>query len=85
MKGLNKKSLRAFIQRRKINALTLLAMTFVCAVITIFCALSGHDHTDILCIVTILLVLLCFIQEIKLRRSFRTMKSFKGSVKKKTP
>ena len=83
MKGMNKKSLRAFIQRRKINALTLLVLTFICAVVTIFCALIGHEHTDVLCIVTILLVVLCFIQEIKLRRSYRTMKSFKGSVKKK--
>ena len=84
MKGFNQKSLRAFIQRRKINALTLLAMTFLCAVITIFCAITGHRHTDILCMVTILLVVLCFIQEIKLRRSYRTMKSFKGSAKKKS-
>ena len=83
MKGINKKSLRAFVQRRKINALTLLAMTFLCAVITVFCAIRGHAHTDILCIVTILLVVLCFIQEVKMRRSYRTMKSFKGSVKKK--
>ena len=84
MKGMNKKSLRAFIQRRKINALTLLVLTFICAVVTIFCALIGHEHTDVLCIVTILLVVLCFIQEIKLRRSYRTMKSFKGSAKKKS-
>lgn len=83
MKGLNKKSLRAFIRRRKINALTLLAMTFLCAVVTVLCALIGHEHTDILCMVTILLVILCLIQEVKLRRSYRTMKSFKGSLKKK--
>ena len=33
--------------------------------------------------VPILLVILCLIQEVKLRRSYRTMKSFKGSLKKK--
>ena len=83
MKGFNKTSLRAFIQRRKINALTLLVITFLCAVITVICAVRGHAHTDVLCTVTILLVALCFIQEIKLRKSYRTMKSFKGSLKKK--
>ena len=84
MKVFRKDRLRAFIQRRKINALSLLIITFVCAVITILCALRGHAHTDVLTIVTILLVVLCLIQEIKLRKSYRTMKSFKGSRKKKS-
>lgn len=83
MKGINKDLLRAFIQRRKINALALLTITFLCALITVICAVVGFPRTDILGVVTILLVVLCFIQEYKLRRSYRTIKSFKGSAKKK--
>jgi len=84
MKAFNKARLRAFIQRRKINALALLIITFACALITIICAVRGFARTDILGVVTILLVILCFIQEYKLRRSYRTIKSFKGSRKKST-
>ena len=65
MKGFNKARLRAFIQRRKINAMGLLMITFVCALITVVCAIQGFDRTSILGVVTILLVVLCFIQEIK--------------------
>lgn len=83
MKGINKEKLRAFIMRRKINALGLLVITFMSAVITVICALQGFDKTDILAVVTVLLVLLCFIQEIKLRKSFRTIPKFKGSRKKR--
>lgn len=83
MKGFNKERLRAFIQRRRINALGLLVLTFLSAIITILCALTGFARTNILAIVTLLLVVLCLIQEVKLRKSFRTIKSFKGSRKKK--
>lgn len=83
MKLFKKDRLRAFIQRRKVNALSLLIITFVCSVITVLCALRGHAHTDVLTIVTILLIVLCLIQEFKLRKSYRTMKSFKGPAKKK--
>ncbi|MBQ7825769.1 MAG: hypothetical protein IJ337_05385 [Clostridia bacterium] len=83
MKGFNKARLRAFIQRRKINAMGLLMITFVCALITVVCAIQGFSRTSILSVITILLVVLCFIQEIKLRKGYRTIKSFKGSRKKK--
>ena len=83
MKGFNKERLRAFIQRRRINALGLLVLTFLSAIITIFCALIGFARTNILALVTLLLVVLCLILEVKLRKSFRTIKSFKGSRKKK--
>jgi len=83
MKGLNKKSLRLFIQRRKINALTLLVLTFVAAVITIVCAVQGFPRTDILMMVTAALVVLCLIQEVKLRKGYRTIREFKGMRKRK--
>lgn len=83
MKGFNQERLRAFIQRRRINALGLLILTFMSAIMTIICALQGFSRTNILAVITVLLVVLCLIQEIKLRRSYRTIRSFKGSRKKK--
>lgn len=80
---INKEKLKAFILRRKLNAFGLLTITVLSAVITLLCVLTGFAHTDILVIVTILLVLLCFLQAYKLRSSFRTIPSFKGSRKKK--
>lgn len=83
MKGFKKERLRLFIQRRKINALSLLVITFASAIITIICAIQGFDRTDILAMVTAALVVLCIIQEYKMRRSYRTLHAFKGSPKKK--
>ena len=83
MKMFHKENLKAFINRRKANALGLLVMTFASAIITAVCALRGVPRTGILATITVLLVVLCLIQEIKLRRSFRTIHAFKGIRKKK--
>lgn len=82
-KKFNKKTLTAFIQRKKMNALGLTVITAASVVITLICALSGFRHTDILVIVTIAMVILCLIQYIRTRRGFRTLHQFKGSAKKK--
>jgi len=79
----NKDVFKTFIARRRINALGLTLITSASALITLCCALTGFARTDVLVIVTILLVLLCFIQAIKMRRAFRTIPSFKGLRKKK--
>lgn len=78
----NKERLKAFIARRKINALGLSIITAASALITLFCATTGFKRTEILVIVTIALVILCVLQAFKNRKSFRTMKSFKGWRKK---
>lgn len=83
MKIFHKEKLKAFIQRRKANALGLLVITFSAALITALCALRGFARTDVLATITVLLVALCLIQEIKLRRAFRTIHAFKGVRKKK--
>ncbi len=72
-KPLNREKLKAFIQRRRINALGLAVITAASAVITLVCALTGFPHTDILVIVTVLLVVLCVVQLLKYRRRFRTI------------
>lgn len=82
-KSFNRKKLAAFIQRRKINALGLTVLTASSAIITLLCALTGFAHTDILVLVTIALVALCFVQYFRNRKGFRTMHAFKGSVRKK--
>ena len=79
----NRKSVKAFLLRRKLNAFGLLILTVLSAVITLICALTGFERTDILAIVTVLLVILCFIQTIRMRNSFRTLRSFKGSPRRK--
>lgn len=79
---LNRRKLAAFIQRRKINALGLTVLTAASVIITLLCALSGFRHTDIIALVTIVLVVLCLLQYFKNRRGFRTLHAFKGSRKK---
>ena len=84
-KPFNREKLRAFIERRRINAVGLLVITLFSAVITVICAFKRFPRTDLLAVVTLLLVVLCFIQELKLRRSFRTLRSFKGFHRRKKP
>ena len=62
-----------FILRRKLNVLGLLVITVMSALITLVCAIRGFVYTDILFIVSLLLVALCFVQSIKLKKSFRTL------------
>lgn len=76
--GINRKKLAAFIQRRKINALGITVLTAASAIITLVCAMTGFDHTDVLALVTIAMVVLCFVQYFRNRRGFRTMHAFKG-------
>lgn len=80
---LNRQKLKAFIERRKINTFGLLSITVLSAVITFICALSGFARTDLLTLVTIALIILCIVQMYKMRSSFRTIRSFKGSRKRK--
>ena len=82
-KPINREKLKKFILRRQINTLSLFATMGICAVITLIAALSGFSRTDVLAAVTILMLLLCFIQVFRQRKSFRTLRSFKGSRKKK--
>ncbi len=86
-KKINGEKLKAFIFRRRINALTLLSITLLSISATVFCALTGFApvRLNILVIVSVLLVLLCAVQFYRMRSSFRTMKNFKGKRKKKSP
>lgn len=82
-KKINKAVLKSFIQRRKINALGLTIITAASAIITMLCAFTGFARTDILVIVTILLVALCLLQLIRNRKGFRTIRAAKGLRRKK--
>ena len=81
---INRTRLKAFIARRKTNSLGLSLITAASALITLICAMTGFKRTDVLAVVTVLLIALCLLQAIKYRKSFRTMKSFKGLRKKKS-
>ena len=74
----NREPLKSFLLRRKSNALGLTIITAASALITLCCALTGFNRTDVLAVVTILLILLCLLQAFKFKKSFRTMKSFRG-------
>ena len=75
-----RKRFKAFILQRKLNTLGLLVITLMSAIITLICALKGFARTDVLVIVTLLLIVLCFIQAFKLKKSFRTIpQHFKAS------
>lgn len=78
-KSSKRERLKAFVLQRRLNTLGLLVITLMSAIITLICALSGFHYTDILVVVTALLIVLCFIQSIKLKKSFRTIHHFKGS------
>lgn len=82
---INREKLKSFLVRRRINAFGLFLITLISALITLFCGLRGISarKLDILIWVTIALVVLCFIQAFKMRKSFRTIRSFKGTRKKK--
>ncbi|MGN0775091.1 MAG: hypothetical protein ACI4MM_00290 [Candidatus Ventricola sp.] len=82
-KKINKDVLKAFIQRKKINALGLIVITAISAVCTLLGAVTGFHRTDILAIITMIMVLLCLLQMIKNRRGFRTLRSSKTLRRKK--
>ena len=56
---INREKLREFVQRRRINAFGLLALTVLSVVITLLGVLTGFPRTNILAFVTIMLLLLC--------------------------
>ena len=82
-KQINKAVLKAFLPRRKINALGLIVITAASAIFTLLGALTGFARTDILAIITVLMILLCLLQMMKNGRGFRTLRSYKAMRKKK--
>ena len=82
-KKINKAVLKAFIQRRKINALGLIVITAASAIFTLLGALTGFARTDILAIITVLVTLLCLLQMMTNGRRFRTVRSYNAMRKKK--
>lgn len=84
-KRLNKEKLKAFISKRWINYMSLVTITLLCIVITVICLIAGfaRSRVDLMIVVSVLLVLLCFVQAIRMKKSYRTIPSFKGSRKKK--
>lgn len=76
--------LKAFLLRRKLNAYGLLVITAGSLVAALIAGLCGFAHTDILALVALLLVALCFVQGYRMRASFRTVREFRASRKKKT-
>lgn len=72
-KNINKAVLKAFIQRKKINALGLLVITAASVILTLLGALTSFERTDMLAIITVLMILLCILHMVKNGRGFRTL------------
>ena len=81
----NKEKFKAFLIRRRTNSFGLFVITLTSALITLICGLRGISakKLDILIWVTVALIVLCFIQAFKMRKSFKTIRAFKGHRKKK--
>ena len=81
---INRKKLKKFFFRRKINLLTLLVITLMSIVVTAMCLLTGFipDRVILLELVSVLLIVLCIVQTYRMRSSFRTIKDFRGKRKK---
>ena len=80
---INRERLKAFIFRRKANALGLSMITAFSAGCTVLSALMGFKRTDVLLAVTVLLALLCLVQAVRMKRSFRTMRTVKSVRRRK--
>ncbi|MBP3656271.1 MAG: hypothetical protein J6K32_06190 [Clostridia bacterium] len=80
---INGEKLKLFLYRRKTNTLGLFLIAALSVAVTLICALIGFPRTDILAGVSLLLILLCIVQLYRLRKSFRTIPSFKGQRKKR--
>lgn len=71
----NKEKLKNFMLRRKLNTFGLLVLTLMSAIATFIGSLRGISSRklDLLVLVTIAMIFLCFIQAFKMRKRFRTL------------
>lgn len=82
-KVMNSERLQQFKMRRRMNMLGLFALTVISAAVTAVCALLRFERTGIIAVVTALFAALCFVQMFKIKKSFRTIRAFRGIRKKK--
>lgn len=82
-KRIDRERIRAFVLRRKANALGLTVITALSVLVTVVSALMRSSKTGIFAVVSMLLLLLCAVQSYRMRSSYRTMRSFRGFRKKK--
>lgn len=75
--------LKAFVLRRRANMMGLLAITAFSFITTIICFFCGFERTDVLSVVTACFILLCLVQMLRMKKSFRTLKAYKAVRKRK--
>lgn len=75
---LNKESFKKFLMRRRVNFMSLLAMTAAVIIITVICGFMGFKRTGLLAYICVLMVVLCLIYAVKLHGSFTTIRAFRG-------
>ena len=78
----NGEKLKAFLYRRRSNTIGLMLITALSVAVTLICAFVGFKRTDVLAWICVLLGLLCVVQYLRIRRSYRTIHAFKGTRKR---
>ena len=79
----NGEKLKTFLYRRRSNTIGLMLITALSIALTLICAFIGFKRTNVLAGVCVLLGLLCAVQYLRVRRSYRTIHAFKGTRKRK--
>lgn len=76
---MNRRHLKNFLARRKINTLGLYIITLISLIITVICIITGFKRSNILIVVTVFLFALCVFFFIKKKKLYTTYKyrSFK--------
>ena len=72
----HRKKFTAFIQRRRINALGLTVLTAASVIIALICAITNFEHTDIIVLSSIAMVVLCLLQYFKNQVKGNILQSF---------
>lgn len=80
---INRERLKAFIIRRRANFIGLVIITLLSVLSTLLLYAVHSSKADVLALVSVLLILLCFVQTYKMKSSYRTIPSFRGFRKRK--
>lgn len=82
-KRIDREKIKSFLFRRKANTLGLLAIMALSILLTVIFALRRSPRTGVLAVVSLLLALLFAVQVYRMRSSYRTIPSFRGSRRRK--
>jgi Ca2+/Na+ antiporter len=71
---MNRRHLKDFLARRKINTLGLFIITLISLIITVICVMTGFKRSNILIMVTVFLFALCVFFYFRKKKVYTTYK-----------